>query len=452
MSKRHPSSEFLFRTALWNVVVCGLIASMLDVGAAPAAPRLVTRDQARRLGLERAWFAQVRLDRSRNQVERAVLHGDRLTVLTSAGVVHEFNALTGETLWIAAIGNPNYPSLGPAASDGHIALLNGSTLYVLDRADGRPVVLQQVGGAPGAAPALSKEHVFVPLLSGRIEGYPLGEQTLTPWYYQSQGRASVPPLATPRSIVWATEIGHVYVGGAEDLGVRFRLETGSEIMAPPAYRSPYVYIATMSGELFAMHELTGARRAKYATGFPLARAPAAVGERVFVTSDEPTLHCVDAVTATGLWEAPNVTQFAAASRKRVYGVDELGALVVLDAASGTLVDRMPTQGQIDALVNDQTDRLYLISNDGMVQCLHEIGAQQPLYHQPPETEEGPAEPGTESEMETTEPLDEDEEIAPRAEADDDPFGGMDDTEVEAAGEPADSEDAGFDDDDPFGGF
>ena len=81
-------------------------------------------------------------------MERAVLANDRLAVLTTAGVVQEFNAQTGETLWIASVGNPKYPNLGPAVSEQHVALVNGSTLYVLDRTDGRPVKVRRVGGAP----------------------------------------------------------------------------------------------------------------------------------------------------------------------------------------------------------------------------------------------------------------------------------------------------------------
>ena len=93
-----------------------------------AAERMLTRDDARRLGLERAWFAQVELDRSRHRVERAVIKDDRLTVLTTAGVVQDFNALTGANLWTAPVGNANYPSLGPAASDKYVAVINGSRI------------------------------------------------------------------------------------------------------------------------------------------------------------------------------------------------------------------------------------------------------------------------------------------------------------------------------------
>jgi outer membrane protein assembly factor BamB len=333
------------------------------------------------------------------------LAGDRLTVLTTAGVVHELDARTGRTMWVAPVGNPDHPSLGPAANSEYVALLNGSTLFVLDKKDGRPVVIRRIGGAPGAAPAVAEKYVFVPLAMGRIEAYPVGEQKLTPWYYQSFGRAMVAPLATPESFVWTTDSGHFYVGRAGELGVRFRLETGSEIVAPPAYGAPYVYAATSDGEVFSMHEMTGEQNWKYATGFPVMRAPAVIGDKVFVTTDEPMMHCIDAKNGNKLWDAAHVKQFAA-SAKRVYGVDDLGALVVLDAANGTLLGHMPTDSSVNALVNDQTDRVYLISKDGIVQCFHEIGSKEPLYHRPkveptaPKPEGQPPAPGTTAPSET----------------------------------------------------
>ncbi len=219
-------------------------------------------------------------------------------------------------------------------------------------------------------------------MNGRIEGYSLGRQKYTPWYYQSFGRAMVAPLATPESFVWTTDAGYLYVGNSQVLGMRYRLETGSDIVAPPAYHKPYVFVASMAGELFAMNELSGAQRWKHPTGFPILRAPAAVDDRVFVTSAEPSLHCVDATSGNALWEAPHIVQFAAASKNRVYGVDDLGAFVVLNAATGAMLARVPCDWPIHTLVNDQTDRIYLVSDDGMVECLHEVGAKKPLYYNP----------------------------------------------------------------------
>ena len=194
----------------------------------------------------------------------------------------------------------------------------------------------------------------------------------------------VTPLVTPDSVVWTTETGNLYVGNSEEPGMRFRLETGSEILASPSYRKPLVFVASASGEVFAMQEMTGMRQWKYSTGFPCRDLPAPVGDHVFVTSEEPALHCIDAKTGTAIWQAPHVMQFAAASKTRVYGVDDLGGLVVLDAAKGSVLGRITTDHPIHSLVNDQTDRVYLISRDGMIECLRETDSKEPLYHNPKE--------------------------------------------------------------------
>jgi hypothetical protein len=191
------------------------------------------------------------------------------------------------------------------------------------------------------------------------------------------------PRVTDASIVWTTDVGHVYVGNAIVPGASFRVETGSEIVASPAYRVPVIYIATVSGELIAIHEATGAEQWRFAAEFPILRTPAAIGGRVYVASLKPALYAVDAASGAALWSAAKITQFAAVSNNHAYAVDSLGALVMLDLASGQILDRMPTDGSLTPLVNDQTDRLYLVSKDGKIQCLHEIGAKTPLYHNPP---------------------------------------------------------------------
>jgi outer membrane protein assembly factor BamB len=460
MSKRFINLKSFLHPAI-AIAALALVALTATIvsRSAYAARRLLSDAETRQLGLQRAWFAQVSVDPARNRLERAVLYGDWLTVMTSAGVVQELNALTGETTWTARVGNPDHPSLGPAANDKAIAIVNGSTLYVVDKNDGKPIVVRRVGGAPGAAPALAENYVFVPLVTGRIEAYPIDEeQKLTPWYYQSYGRAMVPPMATAESVVWATDSGHMYVGNSKDLRVKFRLEAGSEIVAPPASGPPYVYAATSTGEVFSMNEATGERRWKYAAGFPIHRAPAVVGDRVFVSSEEPMLHCIDATSGAEIWSASGVNQFAAASKTRVYGVDDLGALVVLDAATGAPLGRIFRDTDTRALVNDQTDRIYLVSEDGLVQCYHELDARQPMYHRPkpappapPATEAAPATTSEATPVDTTQPQPPVEEEAEPA--DEDPFAGGEEAGEMPADEaepPAAETESPASEQDPFG--
>ena len=132
--------------------------------------------------------------------------------------------------------------------------------------------------------------------------------------------------------------------------------------------------------MLAVDEQTGTIRWRYVTGFPTDRAPAVVGDRVYVASERPELHCLDAATGIQQWEADGISQFAAASKSHIYGIDQYGAITEADAKTGAVTGRLQTGEMMTALVNDKTDRLYLITGHGLVQCLHEIGAKQPLHY------------------------------------------------------------------------
>lgn len=380
------------RPKIWIILLSASTAVLLatSTSRAQVGGRLISTQAARQQGLERAWFSRVELDTSRNHLVRWILDHDQLLFVTSAGVLQAMDAHTGRTLWVTAIGDPDFPSLGPAANQDYVALVNGSTLYVLDRESGRPLMERRLGGAPGAGPALTSQYAFVPLVTGRVEAYPIGDEKNAPWFYQSFGRTLVAPMATPRSVVWTSDAGNFYLARSNPPAVRYRLETASEFLAPPAYRDQMVYAISMLGELYAVDERTGSRRWKYATGYTTDRAPAVVGDRVYVTSEQPALHCVDAVKGYGLWETEGVAQFAAASDKYVYGIGPFGTIYVLDLATGVPVGRIDTGGTCRALVNQETDRLYLITDDGIVQCLHEVGRSEPLYHATPAATEKPA--------------------------------------------------------------
>ncbi|MGD9636855.1 MAG: PQQ-binding-like beta-propeller repeat protein [Pirellulales bacterium] len=384
---------------VWMLIAGGLAAS----ADAQLTSGLISQGDAASAGLKRAWFARAEVNPARSHVVDWVLADDELLILTDLGVLQALDANTGQTLWTTQFGNPNYPSLGPGSNGEYVAVINGSTLYLLDRKSGKIQSQRKIGGAPGAAPALGKDHVFVPTLTGLIEGYPLEPNAAEyeRWFYQSYGNTMVAPLVTPHSVVWSTDRGYLYVSGSTTPGVRYRLEAGDEFDARAAFQEPLIYAVTRSGELFALDEESGALRWRYMTGFPTDRAPAAVGTRLFLTSDEPMLHCLDAKTGLPQWQVPGIDQFAAATKNHVYGVDRFGTIHILNIADGSPVGRIANDGSLKALVNDQTDRLFLISEAGLVQCLHEIGADKPTHYGAAPKTEAPSGAGQEPAAEQT---------------------------------------------------
>ncbi len=393
MISRLPLQRFLRVDSLRSFLVANVVllafAVLMASTSSSYAQQLVANPKAARLGLHRAWFAQVRVDPTQQKVLQWVLDNDRLFALASDGTVQAIHTETGEILWTTeGAGQPH--AIGIAANSKYVAMLGASRLYLLDRTDGQILWTRQIGGPTCAAPALSETHAFVALINGRIEGYPLDKPTTYAWQYQSHGHTFECPTVTGKILSWPSDRGVLYVAQTDGPRVNFRVDTNDEIVVAPAEQAPYLYVGSLDGYLYCFHETSGSERWRYATGFAITSPPAVIGNKAFVASEGATLHALDATTGKLLWQADGVTKFVALGQHHTYGMDRYGALMVLDNESGVLAGRLAVAAGSSALVNDQTDRIFLLNDRGLVQCLHEVDAHAPTWHRAAKTAEASA--------------------------------------------------------------
>jgi len=380
MMTKLPLLNHPMKSLLGRLVPCALLAILTVMPSTCFAVGLVSNQTAARLGLERSWFAQIRVDPSRHEVVHWLLDKGQIFALTSAGSIQSIDSETGKTLWTTEVGVGHAPAAGMAVNSKYVALLGAARLYLMDRTDGHHLWSRPVGGAASSAPALSNNYAYVTLMSGRVEGYRLDDSSASVWQYQSHGRTFQSPTTTGKVVSWPSDSGKLYVGQAEPPRVLFRVETNDEIVAAPAELDPYLYVGSLDGYLYCFHELTGSEQWRYATGFAITSQPAIVGEKAFVASEGPSLHAVNAITGRPLWAVDGAKQFVALGRQHTYGLDRYGTLVIIDNESGGITGRLATGQGNSAIVNDKSDRIYLINDRGLVQCLHEIGANEPTWH------------------------------------------------------------------------
>jgi hypothetical protein len=179
----------------------------------------------------------------------------------------------------------------------------------------------------------------------------------------------------------------LYVCEAEGPEISFRLETNDDIVTSPAEFPPYLYIASMDGYLYCMNEHTGRESWRFSTGYAIISSPAIVGNQAYVASQQPALHAIDAATGKERWHVRGASHFAAQGKNHVYASDRSGNLLAIDLEDGALTGKIRVAEGTFTLVNDQTDRIYLANDEGLIQCLHEIGATEPIAHRPSATEE-----------------------------------------------------------------
>jgi outer membrane protein assembly factor BamB len=445
------------RTALAALGLSILLGGVAELRAQVSRTAIIPSQMARRQGLERAWVTQVEIDRSRGRIAHVTLHDGLLLVQTDQAALHVLDAETRRTMWIAHIGRPGAVSSPPAVSDKFIASTNGGDLYLFERDTGRALWRKHLSSVASAGPVLGSGRVYIPMVNGivasyrlprpRVDGEPTEEETPleklykdTALNYQGKGMADAAPIVTHASVVWGTAAGNVYACTPDQLLAMYRVKTHGPISAPLTYRAPHVFAASRDGYLYCIKDPSGDIHWQFSVGTPIAEKPVIIGDALFVISETGGLYRINANTGAQEWFVPGVYQFVSGSPTRLYTVDSSGRMLILDARNGSRLGTLATEQLPLKVLNTETDRIYLGTRTGMIQCLREIELVEPFVHgavgAPLDAVEEPAE------GEGDKPADE----KPKAPAADpnDPFGEgepamKDDAAMEGEEAPADGE-------------
>ena len=412
------------------------LAAISCLGWAPhsEAQSLISEQLAERHGLARPWTAQVQVSRGLARLEHLVLFEDTLFAQTDRGLIQAIDAETGATLWVRQIGNPDYPTGRVGVGGDLVGAVNGMRLYVLNRYNGDLLYERNLDYAPGAGPAVSTRWAYVPMLTGMVVAYRLEpltdpmrelgviEEELTgpeledrerdrrenirldqqyrkPLSVQTSGRIMTQPIATYHSstaeyAAWTTERGHLNVGvidpdAPDRLKIDYRIEASGPFASRPVYMPPpegdeksagMLLATSEDGYVYAIDQKSGESLWRYSTGEPIVSRPGLAFPRVYICNQLGGMHCIDAERGLRIWWAPKICQFVSASEKLVYVLDMQDRLLSLDVETGAWIDTMPLPKFDIALCNNQTDRIYIAHATGLVQCLHELGVEEPIFN------------------------------------------------------------------------
>jgi outer membrane protein assembly factor BamB len=418
------------------VAVVGLLGAPGGISLA-AVDEIITQPAAAIHGLTRGWMVQMDMDRSRSRLANLVLFEGVIYAQTNRNLIRAYDAETGKPTWETPrqIGNPDFPSSAIAVGGDLLAVTNGSRLYVLNRHSGDLLWDDEIAGAPSAQIAVGDMCVYVPVYNGAVLAYRLqpegdfakkksgpklksknaveAQEPLAPPLIKdlrlsqkkdlpltcpADGKAMVEPLVirAPDSleqVVWPTDQGYLFIGindpETNRLLVKSRMECGAEIVAPASYLPPdpkvrkdfgMVFTVSRDGYVYAANATSGDSIWRFPAGEPIVQPAAVIETNLYVTSQLGGMYCLDAKTGAQRWWAPDAAQFVAASKDRLYVADKLNHLLVIDAQHGSRLDSISLAALPIRLFNTQTDRIYLASEGGLIQSLHEEGLPQPLLH------------------------------------------------------------------------
>jgi outer membrane protein assembly factor BamB len=435
--------------AIGLVIVFSAAAAM----AQTAGQLVLSEPMLERHGLTRAWLAQLPLAGLRSKIVAIVPDDDLLLITSTAGDVVAVDVETGRLVWSARVGDIGQPTLAPggngqpafrkahwkgptvkprpgspipsaagtapegpaaaaptaalasesssdqasaapeadATSNLVVAVVNGSSLYLLDRADGRPhqdattkaawkVVLRNL---PTNGPMVNDKYVYVPTTNGRIETYAIDDVTHAPYFVTIEGQTELPPITIGDRAAMISNRGLINITTPEGISPKYSVDLGGPAAAQLASHTPYLFAADLDGDVFCIREFDWTILWKFPTGSPIRQAPIAIGDSVYATPVDGGLHCISMADGQRAWLNETSRKFLAASPSKVYAVDRWNRMLILDGRSGGTLDTIPLSADIQGQTNRETDRILFASDSGLLQCVREIDMPRLAYYPTP---------------------------------------------------------------------
>lgn len=171
--------------------------------------------------------------------------------------------------------------------------------------------------------------------------------------------------------------------GPTQLAVKWKFPTGAMVVSAPTAVNGVVYFGSLDSNIYAVDANNGGKIWNFKTGFPAASSPAVVNGKLYTGADDGNIYCLDAATGTKIWETPagGITNNLLGSGtyltieppvrssptvvgSNVYVGSLDGNLYCLDANTGNVLWKFPTNGPIFATPAVADNAVYFTSSAG----------------------------------------------------------------------------------------
>jgi outer membrane protein assembly factor BamB len=424
-------------------LVAAFAAAEVAPSARFTVPTPPPREVLDRLNLEKGWQEYIPMDGVRDGFDSIQVLPHELLIQTRSGLILLLDAETGKTLWRSRAGIPYRNVNQPAANSTTIVFVNNVTIYGLDRATGAQAWRYRLPGGISAPPVLDEESVFLVTVAERLYNFflprvdlaaqgteaeaerarineqiraarkgtagvsrftsavesdyelPTGEQPVLVWDTVVSTWVRQAPLSTRNILMYAAADGTAVAlekVPAERSGVaeRWRFQADGPIRVQPGKFQDTAYLASQDGNVHAINMNTGRVHWRFTSGQPYSIRPMVLEKDVYIASAGQGLMQIDRANGAAPWRVrrgstvldSNVeaTRFLAANPKFVYSADGIGRLQVLDHRLGHTLSTLDTRDFVFPVANEQTDRVYLAANNGLIVCLHDKEYKVPVRH------------------------------------------------------------------------
>ncbi len=367
---------------------------------AALANDLIPSAELARYGLKMAWWGRAAIDPGREKVDLVTNDEEMVFVRSTVGIITAFDAETGRKAWSTLVGRPDQQSFVQVSNSKLLLVAVGLNLFSINKRNGDVLWELKLPKHPSAPPALDDEQVYVGMVDGSVYGFDLKivqdlhNRRMLPdfshlaqlWRYQTPSEIVSPPIATARSVCFASSSGSFYSVTARGHKLIFQFETDAKIVTPLGRNENSILLASENSRMYCLNQDNGQYRWAFTSAHAIRQQPRFFGARVYVTPETVGTYALSADTGTQIWDKPQeqARQILMVGQSRIYAFNGQKEIVIIEASDGHVDGKLPYRHFIKTPTNDRTDRMFLTTQEGLIVCLKERDSGIPTYHLYPE--------------------------------------------------------------------
>ncbi|MCC6681816.1 MAG: PQQ-like beta-propeller repeat protein [Phycisphaeraceae bacterium] len=314
------------------------------------------------LGFRPHWASDLKLPGSVDLVAAVVLD-DQLITVTSQRVVTAISIRTGKPMWNVQIGTELENLYAPIRFENSIYVNSQSTMYELDPMSGDIRSSGPLDETVIDGPMLVDDKAMFGTVNGTIYAHSLITGRYR-WKYKLTSRIATRPISVGLNVFAADIKGTYIMIDASTGNPSWQGRTFGAVTVPPAYDRTSLYIACNDTFLYALDRATGQDKWKYPAAAALTQAPMAIGTNVYLPVPGKGLVALDTVDGNKpRWVINEQIKPVTGKGDNLLAL-AAKQLLLIEADSGRIVRRVPTNDPVARTLIGPDDSLILISPRG----------------------------------------------------------------------------------------
>ena len=141
-----------------------------------------------------------------------------------------------------------------------------------------------------------------------------------------------------------------------------------------------VLVGNVAGFVVAISDANGEVLWKFVAANPVVERVVIVKDHVYACSVNGGMYCLDARNGSEIWYVKGIEHFLAESGNALYAVNTRREITIMNRETGQVITTIPALAIDQFIDNCETDRIYAVTNNGLLQCLREINLTEPVKH------------------------------------------------------------------------